>query len=122
MLQKVGTNVVRVHFGDDFWINRLDKEIQRLLKNGHKVVVSDVRFVREGMYVRSLGGKLVNVECVRSDCENEAGEISEVQVTDSHVSEVESLFIKCHTSLTNDKGKGKTDLYKNVDTLMVNLM
>jgi hypothetical protein len=53
LLQRVGTNLCRIHFGDSVWINIFKHKIQN--SQGH-TVVADVRFINERQAIRDLEG------------------------------------------------------------------
>jgi hypothetical protein len=55
VLQYFGTEVCRKQFHDDIWINSLFARV----KQGDRVVISDVRFVNELKMIRKNGGKTV---------------------------------------------------------------
>ena len=63
MAQKVGTELFRNHFGQDFWIRRL--ELQLILdfdsKQDVKAVITDVRFQNEAEWILDSGGILVHL-------------------------------------------------------------
>lgn len=59
MMQRVGTDMVRQIWGEDFWIENMDMRIQ----GGHeRIVVSDVRFPNEAGWIKKKGGVLVRIE------------------------------------------------------------
>jgi hypothetical protein len=87
IMQTVGTDMVRAHLGDDFWIRRLEAEIP---KEG-KVVISDVRFKHEAEFVRSRGGLLVRI----------VPQAQTQAAADMHVSETESDSIEVDTVVVN---------------------
>lgn len=47
MLEFIGTEVVRTHFGGDLWVNRLLERNRELLASGGVLFISDVRFLDE---------------------------------------------------------------------------
>jgi hypothetical protein len=53
LLQKVGTNLCRNHFGDSVWINIFKNKIQKI--EGH-CIVTDVRFINERQAIKDLNG------------------------------------------------------------------
>ncbi|RMG24170.1 MAG: hypothetical protein D6732_24030 [Methanobacteriota archaeon] len=61
MLQILGTEVARTHFGEDFWIRRLVKEIQSqgIDNNADFILITDVRFDNEADFIRENGGRIV---------------------------------------------------------------
>lgn len=56
LLQRMGTEVGREQFGENFWVERAMAQIQP----GHNYVISDVRFPNEAAAVRA-GGKLFKI-------------------------------------------------------------
>jgi hypothetical protein len=61
LLQRIGTDLVRKHLGDNFWINIFKNKIKNT--QGH-TIVTDVRFLNEREAIRDLGG--VNFLVIRS--------------------------------------------------------
>jgi hypothetical protein len=58
ILQYIGTNIFRLHFHSDFWINSLFAELD-LSKN---IVITDVRFRNEIVEIKDNGGEIVRVK------------------------------------------------------------
>lgn len=54
----IGTDLFRNKFNDNIWI----LAIKRKLQNYKKVVISDCRFNNEIQMIKSLGGKIINIE------------------------------------------------------------
>ncbi len=76
-----------------YWINIVDKLIEEY-ENSKKIcvcVITDVRFVNEAEYVKSLGGKTVRIrrEDIKEDTE------------DTHISETELEQIQCDYAVYN---------------------
>lgn len=61
LLQRVGTEAGRDVHGEDCWVRRAEREIDRRLAAGTPVVVTDVRFANEADMVRRKGGVVVRV-------------------------------------------------------------
>ena len=59
-LQRLGTEVGRQLFADNFWVTMLDEHIATM--GFQNVVIPDVRFVNEVDYIHSVGGKIILVE------------------------------------------------------------
>lgn len=57
LLQRMGTEVGRDQFGENFWVERVTSQF----KPGGKYVVSDVRFPNEANAVRGHGGKVFRI-------------------------------------------------------------
>jgi hypothetical protein len=58
LLQKLGTEVGRNMWGEDFWVNAAINSIP----DGSKIVFADVRFPNEADAIKSLGGSVWRVE------------------------------------------------------------
>jgi Domain of unknown function (DUF4406) len=58
LLQKLGTEVGRNMWGEDFWVNAAINNIP----DGSKIVFADVRFPNEADAIKSLGGSVWRVE------------------------------------------------------------
>jgi hypothetical protein len=60
LLQRLGTEAVRNHLGDDAWVRAAASRVNR---NGwSRVVIPDVRFPNEAEFVRESGGIVVRIE------------------------------------------------------------
>lgn len=59
MMQLLGTECVKPHFGDDIWCKRWKLTYDQL--DGDNVVVTDVRFDHEAAFLRNLGAIIVEV-------------------------------------------------------------
>jgi tRNA splicing ligase len=81
-LQTLGTEWGREHLGSTIWANITKQTIKRLLKEGDKVVVDDVRFQNEVDVIGELGGDVYRVISTQS----------EIGVTSAHVSETQDLL------------------------------
>jgi hypothetical protein len=57
LLQRLGTEVGRELFGENFWVERVTRQIH----NGDRVVITDVRFPNEEAAVHNLGGKVFRI-------------------------------------------------------------
>lgn len=57
LLQRLGTEVGRELFGENFWVERVTRQIH----NGDRVVITDVRFENEEAAVHQLGGKVYRI-------------------------------------------------------------
>lgn len=107
MMQNIGTNVVREHLGDDFWL----KHMENALSDQHtNVVISDVRFISEALFVKMRGGIIIRVIRQNENENNDTG-------TDTHVSEVEQELISHDFAVTNH-GNVESNLYKQIDQLI----
>lgn len=96
MMQKVGTDMVRQMWGEDFWIRNMDLR----LCDGD-VVVSDVRFPNEAQYIRDRGGVLVRI--VRNG-----------RASDTHTSETSQASIREDVCVVNEKN-GLESYYETIE-------
>ena len=101
LLQRLGTEVGRDMFGNDFWVNQA---ILRA-KEHRKVVISDVRYVNEAEAVRLQGGLLFRIN------KNNVAEVNK------HESEKNLNDYKFDHVINNNSTK--EDLYKTIDNFFV---
>jgi hypothetical protein len=57
-LQRLGTDGVRNHLGEDTWIRVAQRKVDQI---GGRIVISDVRFPNEAQWVRLCGGLVVRI-------------------------------------------------------------
>jgi hypothetical protein len=63
IMQKVGTDLFRHHFDDQFWVKILHQRIQSMLHQGiPNIVISDIRFQNEADVIHQHGGILVYID------------------------------------------------------------
>jgi hypothetical protein len=62
ILQKVGTDAFRNGFHPDTWVKIAELQIQKLLNEGKKIIVTDCRFDNEAALIEKLGGIVMKVE------------------------------------------------------------
>ncbi|RUM43541.1 MAG: hypothetical protein DSY80_05415 [Desulfocapsa sp.] len=73
-LQRLGTECVRDHIGKDFWVKRMQQEIDKF--PDRSIVIGDIRFEEEASMVQSMGGIVVEIQ--RSNEKNPYGHSSEI--------------------------------------------
>lgn len=61
-LQMVGTDLFRTHWRSDVWIKLAKKKIQPLLDAGRSVVIPDIRFDDEALFVIEMGGVVIQID------------------------------------------------------------
>ena len=61
MLQKLGTDCARQVFFDDFWVRRLDAEVESNEEYSDGFVVTDVRFDNEAKWIKDRGGVVLSL-------------------------------------------------------------
>jgi len=101
MMQKVGTDMVRQTWDDDFWVKNMDMRIRQVVQ---KVVVSDVRFPNEAQWIRDKGGLLVRIDDGRE------------KPQDTHSSETSQASIQEDVCVFNEKN-GLEDFHWKVEEL-----
>jgi len=57
-MQFIGTELFRDHMDQDVWIKIMKRNIENLVKNNKRVVISDLRYPNEIEFVRSIGGSV----------------------------------------------------------------
>lgn len=62
IMQKVGTDLFRHHFDDQFWVKILDQRIESLKNKVSHIVISDIRFQNEADAVHKHGGIIVRID------------------------------------------------------------
>jgi hypothetical protein len=76
ILQIFGTECMRNHFGQDFWVKKL---IPDLLFANTSIVIDDVRFPEEEKLIRDYGGEIWKIErpgIMQLDHSSESGKIN----------------------------------------------
>ena len=94
MLQKLGTECMRMNFGADFWTKRAE-----IAADQHRhLIISDLRFDNEAAWVKSKGGIVINItreSCLNSQHASEMG----INEYDHQIENNGSVFI-LHAQLT----------------------
>lgn len=92
LYQVFGTDVGRVQYGEDFWVEQME------LPNDSNVVISDLRFDNEAEFVKSKGGSIWNVT---RDTESTSNHVSETGLCSEYIdveldnnSTIEDLYTK----------------------------
>lgn len=62
MAQKVGKESSRDVFGEDFWMRHVEKKLKSLPKEVPGLVLADIRYANETVWVRQRGGMILFVE------------------------------------------------------------
>lgn len=61
-LTLIGTDVMRNYISNDIWILNLNRKVEKLLAEGKKVVITDIRYSNEFKMVKDiLGGKVYRI-------------------------------------------------------------
>jgi hypothetical protein len=84
LLQQVGTEVAREQISPDFWIDIATPLVLERLEKKIKVAITDIRFINEAKWIKSLGGYIIKIENKGkySDKSNEANHASEKELED----------------------------------------
>lgn len=61
ILQEFGTDIIRKQFHDNFWVDRLELDLQK--KKDKNIIITDVRFPNEIEMIRGISGKIWVVHC-----------------------------------------------------------
>lgn len=61
LAQTLGTEWGRRIVADDLWLRAMVRRMRPLMREGHGVVVSDVRFDNEARWIREQGGRVIRV-------------------------------------------------------------
>lgn len=111
ILQKLGTEGMRNLFGQDFWIKRMQLEIDSFTSDDDLVVITDCRFQNEVDFIKDNGGIVIHLTRAGADgnigIQNHASEadLDFSQFTDSN-----------YVRVSNDGTVQK--LYENLDCIV----
>lgn len=103
LLQRMGTEVGRHMFGEDFWVDQAMKNVSKF----DKVVFTDVRFPNEYRSIKQREGTVWRVERLG------------VGAVNGHASETAMDNIRVDGIITNNSTK--QDLFETIDYLMENV-
>lgn len=103
LLQRMGTEVGRQMFGEDFWVDQAMKNVSKF----DKVVFTDVRFPNEYRSIKQREGTVWRVERLG------------VGAVNGHASETAMDNVRVDGIITNNSTK--QDLFETIDYLMKNL-
>ena len=78
MLQKLGTECMRMNFGDDFWTKRAEIAVSKYTH----LIISDVRFDNEARWIKNKGGIVINI--TRASIDIDSNHVSESGITEQH--------------------------------------
>lgn len=107
LLQTLGTDVLRAY--DEFWhVQHLLDDIIRLIKEGKKIVIADIRFPNEKLAIEGIGGEVYYVE-------RENNPINNLHVSENSLSE--SDFDFKHILFNVNEGNPGLFLYHVVEEL-----
>jgi hypothetical protein len=107
MMQRVGTDLVRTHLGQDFWLKHMDLTLSSL-PSMDRVVISDIRFPNEATLVRRRGGRLIRI--VRTDQLHHHD-------SDTHASEKDQMEIEVDEVIVNDHRLGIDKFYERLTAI-----
>lgn len=105
MMQFVGTELIRNQLDPEFWIKHAKLRVET--SDNKNIVFSDVRFLNEAAFVKSLGGKLVRIQRQWDFGGQE----------DKHQTEVEQNDIKVDTIIVNQY-ENFQELYSKVESVL----
>ena len=102
--QKLGTEFGRNLIHKDIWIKKAE---QVLNQSEVPLIISDVRYDNEADWIRSLGGKILHIK-IDIDKDEKY----------NHTSEGGIQFKEGDFTIENDKSKGLSELYKNIEKVL----
>ena len=105
IMQMIGTDWVRHQFRDDFWVRRIQYEIERLPSHVQKIVVSDVRFENEKQWILDMGGQVIGLSR------------KHINLSDQHESETAIDACLKNISVFDNDGPVQ-ELYKKIEIWM----
>ena len=59
LLQRMGTEVARNLWGENFWIERTSADLKKHINDGHAVVLTGIRYFNEIEMIKDFGGSLI---------------------------------------------------------------
>ena len=117
MMQFVGTDMFQYkiqelipNIGKDFWIKSLlSDELINKIKNNHKIIISDLRFLHEYNNLKKLNIPMIIIKVNNN----------RLTINDNHISETE--FLKIPFDYEIDNNTTLDALYLNIDNIIDNL-
>lgn len=102
LLQKEGTENGRNKYGDNIWINYVDKWTDIYSKRGIQAfIIMDVRFKNEAEYIKSKNGLLIRIEAPLRNKERITNEKNSLEIQ-KHISEIDLDDYKFDNIINND--------------------
>lgn len=102
LLQKEGTENGRDKYGDNIWINYVDKWTDIYSKRGIQAfIIMDVRFKNEAEYIKSKNGLLIRIEAPLRNKERITNEKNSLEIQ-KHISEIDLDDYKFDNIINND--------------------
>lgn len=86
ILQWLGTDILREHIDQDFFIKCIKQKIENSDKNF--IIVTDVRFPNEAEFIRSMDGKVVKIIRPNAVTTEHNGHITEQGIADKLIDEI----------------------------------
>lgn len=81
LMQMLGSEVIKPHFGNDVWVKRIMVEVERLTHTTDFIVVPDVRFDLEAQAIKDKGGLILQINRPQAGLSGDAANhISELGV------------------------------------------
>ena len=100
-MQKIGTDIFRMHFHQDIWLLILKKQIIRY----DKIVVTDIRFLNEYNMITKMGGNIIKI--TRNNI-----------IKDSHLSE--NILDSIKFKYVIDNNGTIEELHQKISSFLVN--
>jgi hypothetical protein len=102
ILQKVGTDLFRKHFDEEFWVKLMENKIQnKLVDNPNaNIVCSDVRFQNEADLIKKFGGKIIYID--RFEFINDSHEAEQCNINNiDHIIKNKGTLKEYYTMINN---------------------
>lgn len=112
LAQWLGSDVLRKHISEDFFVDLMKETISDLLKyfkDETYIKIADIRFPNEAKLIKDFGGKIIQIR--RPEVS-----VDQTGVNLNHISETSDLTPYIDFIIVNDGSI--EDLHKNVDTAM----
>lgn len=108
MMQKLGTDVIRNIWDNDFWLKHIDFR----LDFNNDIVISDVRFPNEAQWIKDRGGILVRID---------DGRINNSSKDDTHESETSNADIQEDFCVFNNK-KNLLEFHQEIKHILTTIL
>lgn len=86
-LQRLGTEGVRDHLGENIWVDATMQRVDSMFKAGFDVVVTDVRFPNEAAAIRRRGGAIWKLHRLHTQGLRFVAAVPPASTTNTHTSE-----------------------------------
>ncbi len=87
ILQKIGTEIIRDHVDEDFWVKKMDETLNSINHSPFTnfkelfVIIHDVRFRNEAEFIKEKGGVLIKILRDETSVDNHRSEAEQSSIT-----------------------------------------